>query len=75
MSFRKIAPSIFDPFFLRQPKKFLNADHEIWDESNQSTIQPGECPVMFMKDHDGPRPKDVKALLEKIRNQEKTELD
>lgn len=75
MSFRKIAPSIFDPFFLRQPKKFLNADHEIWDESNQSTIQPGECPVMFMKEHDGPRPKDVKSLLEKIRNQEKTELD
>ena len=75
MSFRKIQPSIFDPFFLRQPKKFLNADHEIWDETNQSTIQPGESPVLFIKDHDGPRPKNVKALLEKLKNQEKTELD
>lgn len=75
ISFRKLSPSIFDPFFMRKPKKFLNADHEIWDEQNKPTIKPGECPVLFMKDHDGERPKNVKALLDRIRPREKTELD
>lgn len=75
LTFKKTAPSIFDPFFMRKPKKFLQADHEIHAKINKSSIQPGECPIMFFKDHDGPRPKNAREIMKKIKNEEKTELD
>ena len=75
LTFKKTKPSIFDLFFMRKPKKFLEADHEIHAEVHKSSIRPGECPIMFFKDHDGPRPKNARELLEKIRNEEKVELD
>lgn len=77
ISYNKIQPSVFDPLFMRQPKKFLNCDHEIWDEINKPTIREGEHPLMFVKDH-GPgvqRPKNVKEFVAKFENREKTEID
>ena len=75
LSFKKTAPSIFDPFFMQKPKKFLHCDHEIWDETNVPTRRPGESPIFFVKDHDGPRPKNVKAIIDRFSDREKTELD
>lgn len=31
LNFRKQAPSIYDPLFMRMPKRFLECDHEVWD--------------------------------------------
>jgi hypothetical protein len=75
MTFKKKGASIFDPFFMHKPKKFLNANHEVWDEQNQPKIRPGECPVMFVKDHSGERPKNIQEILKKYNPQEPTELD
>ena len=75
-SFKKTAPSIFDLFFMRKPKKFLNADHEIWDESNKPLIKPGECPIMWVKDPKSmPRPKDARAYINSLKPRPKTEID
>ena len=75
LSFKKTAPTIFDPFFMRQPKKFLNCKHEVWDEVNKPKIKPGESPVLFVHDHSGERPKDIKKLLKPFIKDEPTELD
>lgn len=76
LSFKKTAPSIFDPMFMRRPKKFLDTDHEVWDEQNKPTLKPGESPVLFIHDKNSERPKNHKQYLEPFRrNIEKTELD
>lgn len=75
LTYKKTAPSIFDLLFMRKPKKFLGADHEIHATVNKSSIQPGECPIMFFKDHDGKRPKNMREAIRQMKGQEKTELD
>lgn len=75
ISFMKTAPSIFDPFFMRKPKKFLEVDHEVWAEQNKTGYEPGQSPVIFFHDKTQPRPKNIKPILEKFSNREKTELD
>lgn len=75
LSFMKTSPTIFDPFFMRKPKKFLNAKHEVWDEINKPKIKPGESPVLFVHDHSGERPKDIKKMLKPFIKEEPTELD
>lgn len=73
---KKTAPSILDPFFMDKPKKFLNAQHEVWAEVNKPKIKKGECPIAFNHDHKGKKaPRDVKAFLAPFRNEPKTELD
>lgn len=75
ISFKKTAPSIFDPFFMRKPKKFLEVDHEVWAEQNRPVLEPGQSPVIFFHDNKQPMPKQIKPILEKFSNREKTELD
>lgn len=76
LSFRKTAPSIFDPMFMRKPKKFLEVDHEVWDEQNKSALKPGESPVLFIHDKTMERPKNTKEYIEPFRkNIPKTELE
>lgn len=76
LSFKKIAPSIFDPMFMRKPKKFLEIDHEVWDEQNKPALKPGESPVLFIHDKTSERPLNAKKFLEPFRrNIEKTELE
>ena len=76
LSFKKTAPSIFDPMFMRKPKKFLEVDHEVWDEQNGSTLKPGESPVLFIHDKNSERPLDTKKFVEPFRRHiEKTELE
>jgi hypothetical protein len=73
---KKTAPSILDPFFMDKPKKFLNAQHEVWAEVNKPKIKKGECPIAFNHDHKGKKaPRDIKAFLAPFRNEPKTELD
>ena len=74
LTFKKTAPSIFDPFFMRKPKKFLNADHEIYDVKNTSHMQKGECPIVFVKEGQK-RPLNFRETIEKARNIPKTEID
>lgn len=75
LSYQKTAPSIYDLFFIRKPKKYLNVDHEIYSELNKPKIQKGECPVVFVHDRTAPKPKSTKELLEKFGKIKKTELD
>ena len=75
LTFQKTAASLFDPLHMRKPKKFLEADHEIWDLKQESSIRPGESPIIWFKDHDGPRPKNISEIVKKARNVPKTELD
>ena len=76
LSFKKTAPSIFDPMFMRKPKKFLEVDHEVWDEQNGSALKPGESPVLFIHDKNSERPLDTKKFVEPFRRHiEKTELE
>lgn len=76
LSFRKVHPSIFDPFFMRKPKKMLNIDHEVLDNPNESQIQPGECPVIKIKDHETiPKPKNLQQFINRFRNKQPTMLD
>ena len=74
LTFKKTAPSIFDPFFMRKPKKFLMADHEIHDVKNTSHMQKGECPIVFVKEGQK-RPLNFRETIEKARNIPKTEID
>lgn len=74
-SFNKTNPSMYDLFFMRTPKKFLNADHEVYDEIERRSIKPGESPVMFIHDHDKKeKPKDIQELINKYRKEPKTHL-
>ena len=75
LTYKKKSPSIFDLFFMNKPKKFLEADHEIYDDKKKVSIRKGECPMIFFKDHDGPRPKNIREMLKKLNNLPKTELD
>lgn len=75
LTFKKTDPCLFDLLHMRKPKKFLEADHEIYDLKGQSAIRPGECPMIFFKDHDGPRPKNMSKIIKNIRNVPKTELN
>ena len=75
LSFKKSGSSIFDLFYSRKPLKFLNADHEILDIPNKSGIRPGESPVVFYKDHDGPPPVYIRKELQKFSSYPKTRLD
>lgn len=53
INFRKQEPSIYDPLFMRKPKKFLNADHEIWDLPNYKNPKtPKKVPMTIFKKHD-----------------------
>ena len=75
LSFKKSGSSIFDLFYIRKPMKFLNADHEILDVPNRVGIQPGECPVVYVKDHEGHPPTDIRKFLEPFSNRPKVRLD
>lgn len=75
LSFKKFGPSIFDLFFIRKPKKFINADHEILEMPNKRAMQDGEMPVVFIHDHKGRRPVDIKAYMEPFSQTPKTNLD
>ena len=75
LTYKKTGSSIFDLFFMRKPKKFLEADHEIYDYKDKSQIRPGQCPIVFFKDHDGPKPYDIQDRVKQARNLPKTELD
>ena len=75
LTYKKKAPSIFDLMFMRKPKKFLEAQHEIYDDKKKSTMLPGENPMIFFKDHSGPRPKNMREVIKKLKKEEKTELD
>lgn len=74
LTFQKFAPSIFDLFYMRKPKKFLNVDHEILDIPNEKNMEPYTTPVMYSKYHDGPRPSS-KELVAKYKNKPKTKLE
>jgi hypothetical protein len=52
LSFVKFGPSTFDPFFMRKPKRMLNVDHEVLDIPDAKQCDPGECPVVYIHDHD-----------------------
>ena len=77
LSFARFSPSIFDPFFMRKPKKMLNVDHEVLDIPHNSNHKPMECPVII--DHDYKKkkhhPRDVKKFLEPFSFEENTELN
>lgn len=75
LTFKKTTPCLFDILHMRKPKKFLEADHEIYDLKDASTIQKDECPMIFFKDHNGPRPKNLQEIVRKVRNVPKTDLD
>lgn len=76
LSFKKSGSSIFDLFYIRKPKKFLNADHEILDIPNQTGIKPGESPIVYFKDHnDSHPPVDIRKYLQKFSQTPRTRLD
>ena len=75
LSFRKFGTSIFDLFFIRKPKKFINADHEILDIPNKRAFEPGEMPVVYSYDHTGQRPVNIKKYMEPYSKKPKTNLD
>lgn len=76
LSFRKIHPSIFDLFFMRKPKKMLNADYEVLDNTDDHQIQKGECPVIKIKDFKTtPKPKNLTEFIKRIRKVTPTKLD
>ena len=49
LSLKKYKSSIFDLFYHRQPKKFVNTNKEIIEVPNQPGIKPGESPIMFVQ--------------------------
>lgn len=75
-SFKKTASSIFDLFYMRKPKKFLNADHEIWDEQGQSVKLKGESPFLLFNESDKKeRPKNTLKFIKTISPRPRTEID
>jgi hypothetical protein len=76
-SFSKFSTSIFDPFFMRKPKKMLNVDHEILDIPHTSYNKSMECPVIIDRNHDKKKhhPRDVKKYLEAFNLNNKIELN
>jgi hypothetical protein len=73
-TFQKFTPSIYDLFYMRKPKKFLNADHEIIDICNQSSIKPGQTP--YVRLHKGtPQPTDIRKFVGKFDPTPKTHID
>ena len=76
LTYKKIKPSIFDPFFMRKPKKFLNVNHEVYD-LNEPKLKPGYSPVVFFdKNGKRERPKNMKEFLRQFKKEEDmTELE
>lgn len=74
LTYQKIGTSIFDPFFMRKPKKFLNAQHEVYDYKNRSNMEEGENPLVYVRSN-GTRPVNFSEIVEQARNRPKTELD
>ena len=75
LSFEKYAPSIFDLFFMRKPKKFINVDHEVLDIPNQSSQKPFTSPVVYFHDHSGKRPLNIREAVKNLDKSPKTRLD
>lgn len=75
LSFRKYKTSIFDLFFLRKPKKFINAKHEILDVTTKDKIPPGEMPVVYFHEHNDHHPTDLNKVLEPFNKVPKTRLE
>ena len=77
LAFKKYGSSVFDPFFVRKPVKFMKVDHEILDIPNQYRNAPGESPVMY--DHDYKNkdraPRDLKKFIEPFNTKKPTGLD
>jgi hypothetical protein len=73
-TFQKFTPSIYDLFYMRKPKKFLNVQHEIIDVPNRSSIKPGMTP--YIKLFKGtPQPTDIRKFVNKFDQSEKIHID
>ena len=46
-TYTKIKSSPFDPFYMHKPIKFMNVDHEVWDEPNKKAVEESS-PVVFV---------------------------
>ena len=65
LTYKKIKPSIFDPFFMRKPKKFLNVNHEVYD-LNEPKLKPRYSPVVFF-DKNGKRERPKRRRYDRVR--------
>lgn len=46
-TYTKVKSSPFDPFYMHKPIKFMNVDHEVWDEPNKKAVE-GSSPIVFV---------------------------
>ena len=73
LTYKKTGTSIFDILFMRTPKKFLNADHEVYGIKDKSSILPGQSPIVFVRPGQQ-RPVNFNKTVRDSMNLEKTEL-
>ena len=73
-TFHKFSPSIYDLFYMRKPKKFLNVDHEILDIPNQPAAQPGDAPYIRLK-KGTPLPTNAREFTKRFDPRPKIRLD
>ena len=74
MTFKKNKSSVYDPFFMHQPLKFMNVDHEIYDDPYAKTTDFKKNPVMFVT-KGNKLPPNHQEIYEKFRpNSKKTRL-
>lgn len=47
-TFKKIKSSVYDPFFMHKPLKFMNIDHEVYDDPYAKITDGKKNPIMFV---------------------------
>ena len=53
LTYKKTSPSVFDPFFMHKPEKFMHVDHEVHDDPYANTTHNGKIsPVILCKPGD-----------------------
>jgi hypothetical protein len=48
MTYKKTKTSCFDPFYMHKPIKYMNIDHEVWDQCHEKAVPEGTSPVMWV---------------------------
>lgn len=75
-NFNKFAPSVYDLFFIRKPKKMLNIDHEILDIPYEERDKNNPVsPVIQVRNPKGEHPKNIKKILKDLGIYHETSLN
>ena len=48
LTYKKTKTSCFDPFYMHKPVKYMNVDHEVWDQCHENAVPKDTSPIMWV---------------------------